>query len=88
MSANSMDIESIDSEEDKQGLLDPNLRSVRRWSNNTSRSGRCHTFHLVVLYMVNFTVTISLLWSILHKKDPSTYIYCTSFYGLKSALRY
>jgi len=70
-----MDLESIDSEEDKQGLLDPNLRSVRRWSNNASRSGRCHTLHLVVLYMVNIIVTISLLWSIFHKKDPSTSIY-------------
>jgi hypothetical protein len=77
MSKKSLDMESLDSEEDKQGLLDPSSRSMKRWSNNTSRLRRCQSFHLVVLYLVNFTLAISLLWSMLYKKDPSMGIYCT-----------
>lgn len=79
MAKNSIDMESLDSEEDKQGLLDPSSRSVRRWSNYASHSGRWHAIHLFVLYVINLILVITLLWSMLRRKDPSMAIYCQFF---------
>ena len=75
----SMDIEWANDSEDKRGLLSPDLLNERQWSIDAHHSRRKHIIHLVILYSVNFIVTVCLIWAVFYRKDPSLAVYCTYF---------
>lgn len=85
--ANSMDIEWANDSEDKQGLLSQDPSNVRQWSVNDRYSRRKHIIHLVILYSVNFVISVCLIWSVFYRKDPSLAVYCMSFFIAQVQLR-